>query len=179
MSIIVIQAVVSALSVPTEMDNINVHLKTGEVVSVTQREWKKGKTFSDHQSFVFIRKSEKKVIKKEEIDYIRYESYKTHSKTANFMEEYAKIQDLSLESKQYYHSKKMKKAKLSKAMAVGSLCAGVVINPFIFIVTPIPISQAIVRKIKVDKQFCLTGKAWKELKKNRKEKIKSYKLPTV
>ncbi|NLR93904.1 MULTISPECIES: hypothetical protein [Flammeovirga] len=176
MSIIVIQAVASAISLPTEMDNINIHLNDGEVVSVTKKEWKKGKHLSTENTFAFVRKKEVHFIQKSDIDYVRYESFKTHEATADFMKEYAELQELKEEAIQYHHTKLHKKARFSQVLTVGALSMGVFAAPMVLIVSPVPWIQAKLRMKKVDYNYCLKGKDWSELKKNHKEKRKSLKI---
>ncbi|NME72272.1 hypothetical protein [Flammeovirga aprica] len=175
MSIIVIQAIASAISIPTEMDNINIHLHDGEVVSITKKEWKRGKRFSDESTLVYMRDKKLYVIEKENIESIRYESVKTHNKTVDFMEEYAKIQPLKEEAKQYYHTKKHKQGRFSQVLGVGAVCVGATVAPLILVVSPIPLVQAVSRLKKVDFQYCLKGNEWKELKQYHKEQIKYFK----
>ncbi|KXX70838.1 hypothetical protein AVL50_11375 [Flammeovirga sp. SJP92] len=175
MSIIVIQAIASAISIPTEMDNINLHLKDGQVVSITKKEWKRGKRFSDESTFVYMRDKKLYVIEKENIESIRYESVNTHNKTVDFMEEYAKIQPLKEEAKQYYHTKKHKRGRFSQVLGVGAVCVGATVAPLVLVVSPIPLVQAVNRLKKVDYQYCLKGKEWKKLKSYHKEQIKYFK----
>ncbi|ANQ51807.1 hypothetical protein MY04_4471 [Flammeovirga sp. MY04] len=176
MSIIVIQAIASAISIPTEADNINIHLKDDQMVSVSKKEWKKGKRFSSEDRFAYVRNKQVMFIEKSDIEYIRYESLRTYEKTADFMEEYAKIQELEEDVLKYFHTIKHKKARTSQVLGVGALCMGVFAAPVVLIVSPIPITQAVVRMRKVNYQYCTKREEWKALKKSRKEKIKNYKL---
>ncbi|MBB3699525.1 hypothetical protein KMW28_24635 [Flammeovirga yaeyamensis] len=176
MSIIVIQAIASAISIPTEADNINIHLKDDQMVSVSKKEWKKGKRFCSEDRFAFVRNKQVIFIEKSDIEYIRYESLRTFEKTADFMEEYAKVQELDEEVLKYFHTVKHKKARTSQVLAVGATCMGVLVSPLVLVVAPIPLIQAVSRMRKVEYQYCVKGKEWKSLKNARKKKIKNYKL---
>ncbi|OHX64601.1 hypothetical protein [Flammeovirga pacifica] len=172
---IIAQSIISAISIPTEADNINIHLNNGEVVSITKSEWKKGKKESDENTIIYYRKKERFEILKTDIAYVRYESLETYDKTADFMEEYAKIQDLDDDVLKYYNTKRHKKSRTSQTFAVGAGTIGVLVNPWFLLVTPLPWSQAVGTMKSVDYEYCVRGKEWKELKKERKAYVKALK----
>ncbi|NLR91712.1 hypothetical protein [Flammeovirga agarivorans] len=172
---IITQSIISAISIPTEADNINIHLQSGEVVSITKSEWKKGKKYATDDCFFYIRDKEKFEVKKSDIEYVRYESLETYDKTADFMKEYAQIQDMKEEDLIYYNTKRHKKSRTSQTFAVGAATIGVVANPWFIIVTPLPWTQARNTMKGVDYEYCVRGKEWKEVKANHKQKIKDLK----
>ncbi|ANQ52650.1 hypothetical protein KMW28_21060 [Flammeovirga yaeyamensis] len=172
---IITQSIISAISIPTEADNINIHLQNGDVVSITKSEWKKGKKESDENKIVYYRNKEKHEILKSDIDHVRYESLDTYDKTADFMEEYAKIEEIDEDVLKYYNTKRHKKSRTSQTFAVGAGTIGLLVNPWFLAVTPLPWSQAVGTMKDVDYQYCVKGKEWKELKKERKLYVKALK----
>ncbi|WP_044209560.1 hypothetical protein [Flammeovirga sp. OC4] len=172
---VITQAIISAISIPTEANNINVHLVNGEVVSITPKEWRKGYKHSDEFSIVYKRDKAFYQIHRKEISHVSYESLDTYDKTADFLKEYAEIHDLDEKVLNYYHTKRHKSSRTSQTFAVGAWTIGLVVNPWFLLVAPLPTSQAIGHMKTVDYQYVLRGKEWRKCKKEHKSKIKALK----
>ncbi|MBB3696825.1 hypothetical protein KMW28_22715 [Flammeovirga yaeyamensis] len=172
---IIAQTIISSISIPTEAQNINIHLLNGEVVSISKAEWKRGKKYSDENTIVYKRKKEYFEVHKDQIDYVQYESLDTYEKTVDFMSEYARINDLDEHVLNYYHTKRHKNSRTSQTFAVGAWTIGALANPWFLAVAPLPTSQAVKHMKGVDYQYVLRGKEWRECKKRQKEKVKSLK----
>ncbi|WP_281612987.1 hypothetical protein [Flammeovirga sp. SubArs3] len=172
---IITQALISAISIPTEAENINIHLFNGEIISITKAEWRRGKKYSTEDTFVYKRKKEYHKIHQNQIEYIHYESLDTYEKTADFMVEYAEIHDLDEDILKYYHTKRHRSSRTSQTFAIGAWTVGLVANPWFLLVAPLPTSQAVGQMKTVNYNYVLKGKEWKESKRNHKNKIKALK----
>lgn len=168
------QAIVSAITIPTEADNINIHLKNGELVSLTKKELKEKESTMEY--IVYKRDKEIKKIPVSEIDYVRYESLDTYEKTVHFIEEYnLMVNELDEHVLDYYNTKRYKKSRTSQTLAVAGWTLAITTNPLFWAVAPIPTTQAIMTMKKADKAHVVNGKEWKAVKKHQKEKIKELK----
>ncbi|AZQ64812.1 hypothetical protein EI427_21545 [Flammeovirga pectinis] len=168
------QAVISAISIPTEADNINIYLKDGELVSISRKELKEKK--STNELIVYKRDKELVEIKASDIDYIRYESLDTYDKTVDFVKEYnIMVNDLDEHVLNYYNTKRYKKSRTSQTLAVAGWTLAIVANPLFWAVAPIPTTQAIMTMRSANKKYVVGGKEWKEVKKAQKAKIKELK----
>ncbi|MBD0401022.1 hypothetical protein [Flammeovirga sp. EKP202] len=171
---VITQAIVSAISIPTEADNINLHMKNGDLISITKAELKQKK--STPTEIVYKRKKKYHKIPAHEIDYVRYESLDTYDKTADFIEEYnLMIQELDGHVLEYYNTKRYKKSRTSQTFAVSGWTLAVTVNPLFCAVAPIPTTQAILTMKTADKTHVVSGKDWKAVKKAQKAKIKQLK----
>ncbi|WP_044205435.1 hypothetical protein [Flammeovirga sp. OC4] len=171
---VITQAIVSAISIPTEADNINLHMKNGDLISITKAELKQKK--STPTEIVYKRNKEYHKIPAHEIDFVRYESLDTYDKTADFIEEYnLMIQELDGHVLEYYNTKRYKKSRTSQTFAVAGWTLAVAANPLFCAVAPIPTTQAILTMKTADKTHVVSGKEWKAVKKAQKEKIKQLK----
>ncbi|KXX69943.1 hypothetical protein [Flammeovirga sp. SJP92] len=168
------QAIVSAISIPTEADNINLHMKNGDLVSLTKAELKEKKSTSTE--IVYKRDKEYHKIPVQEIEYVRYESLDTYDKTVDFIEEYnLMIQEMDEHVLEYYNTKRYKKSRTSQTFAVAGWTLAVTANPLFCAVAPIPTTQAILTMKKADKTHVVSGKEWKAVKKAQKEKVRDLK----
>ncbi|OHX67161.1 hypothetical protein [Flammeovirga pacifica] len=172
--VVIAQSIISAISIPTEADNINIHMNDGELVSLTKRELKQ--KHSTPTDIVYKRNKEYHNIAVADIDYIRYESLDTYDKTANFIDEYnIMIKELDQHVLDYYNTKRYRKSRTSQTLAVAGWTLAVAGNPIFWAVAPIPTTQAALTMKQVDKAYVLNGSEWKACKKFQKEKIKALK----
>ncbi|MBD0405467.1 hypothetical protein [Flammeovirga sp. EKP202] len=172
--VVIAQAIISSISIPTEADNINIHMKDGELISITKREFKKKHCTPTY--IVYKRNKEYHNISVADIDYIRYESLDTYDKTANFIHEYdIMVNELDQHVLDYYNTKRYRKSRTSQTLAVAGWTLAVAGNPLFWAVAPIPTTQAALTMKKVDKAYVLSGSEWKECKQVQKQKIKDLK----
>ncbi|MBD0405324.1 hypothetical protein [Flammeovirga sp. EKP202] len=172
--VVIAQSIISAISIPTEADNINIHMKDGELISISKRELKEKK--STPTEIVYKRMGEYKNIPISDIEYVRYESLDTYDKTAHFVEEYdLMIKEMDQHVLEYYNTKRYKKSRTSQTLAVAGWTLAVAGNPIFWAVAPIPTTQAALTMKTVDKAYVLNGKEWKACKKEQKRKVKELK----